>query len=317
MSRKIEIFDYLKELTEKRVYYCPNPGNAGDSAIAVGTYQLFECAGLSPEVVRWNEDFDSTDKTIIYGGGGNLAVSYSEACEFIKRHHQGAKKLIVFPQTVQGNGALLRKLGSNVDIFCRERRSFEWVRQQSPRASIYLSDDLAFHLNAKQIVAESEISAWTLARWIVQRPIRGIWERIIAKFEGGRHVALRPAFRQGGHALLRLMRSGSTTHLFAFRTDREKVETPPPGGNVDISRVFPYGTAPRSSARHATQAALAYLDRFDQITTNRLHICIMAALLDKKVDFYANSYFKNKAVFEFSIEGRYPNVSWCGQWEGV
>lgn len=58
---------------------------------------------------------------------------------------------------------------------------------------------------------------------------------------------------------------------------------------------------------------LAYLDQFDQIVTNRLHIGILAGLLHKEVDFYPNNYFKNKAVYEFSMRDQFPHVRWHGE----
>jgi exopolysaccharide biosynthesis predicted pyruvyltransferase EpsI len=83
-----------------------------------------------------------------------------------------------------------------------------------------------------------------------------------------------------------------------------------------VSWVFAYGAAPQAAARHATEATLAYLDQFERVTTNRLHLCILAALLGKEVDFYANSDFKNEAVYKFTIDDRCPSVRWRGRWEG-
>lgn len=317
---RVDLKDYLGELAADGpwpVFYCPNPGNAGDSAIALGAYQLFDRAGLPYELVQWYEDFDSTGKTLIYGGGGNLAVSYPHARGFIERHHRQAQKLIVLPHTVQGNEDLLRQLGANVDIFCRERHSFQWVVHLAPNANVYLSDDLAFHLDARQLLSGSRISPAVLARWIVSWPIRGMAQRFIGRAEDDDSIALRPALKQGVHALLRLAQPGSNRRLHAIRTDREKEGSAPPSGNVDVSQVFAYGTAPRAMALRATRAMLTYLDQFERITTNRLHICILAILIGKEVDFYANSYFKNEAVYEYSIKDRYPNVRWCGQWQGA
>lgn len=306
------IISFLQGLDGRDVCFCPNPGNAGDSAIALGAYRLFDRMGRSYETVRWDEDFDSTGETLIYGGGGNLAASYPQAATFIERHHRRAEKLIVFPHTVQGNEDLLSQLGGHVDIFCRERRSFDLVTQQAPKATVYLADDLAFSLDVGQLLADSTISSRTLAQWILGRPLREAIRRLRGK--DAKKVALRPALKQGVRALFRMVER-NTDHLYAMRTDRERVEVPVPRGNVDVSRVFPYGTAPRAAARRATLATLTYLDQFDRITTNRLHICILAALLGKEVEFYANSYFKNEAVYRYSIEGRFPRVQWCGQWE--
>lgn len=316
MEGRIDIRDYLQSLAAEKVYYCPNPGNAGDSAIALGTYQVFQQAGLPYEFVRWDEDFDSEGKTLVYGGGGNLRQTYPQARTFIERHHLDAKKLVVLPHTIQGHEELLSQLGSNVDIFCRERRSFEWVTQHASTPNIYLSDDLAFRLKDPKALAKGEMTLGILARWIVGWPLRRAAVRCFPGGDGESRIALRPTLKQSSRAFFRMMQIRGNGHLQAFRTDREKAEAPPPMDNVDVSWVFAYGTAPHAVARQATQATLAYLDQFERITTNRLHLCILAALLGKEVDFYANSDFKNEAVYEFSIEDRYSNVRWGGRWEG-
>ena len=57
---------------------------------------------------------------------------------------------------------------------------------------------------------------------------------------------------------------------------------------------------------------MRFVDRFEQVNTNRLHIAILSALLGKSVNFYANSYGKNHAVYEHSMAQRFSNVKWCG-----
>lgn len=314
MEGRVDILDYLQTLGDEKVYYCPNPGNAGDSAIALGTYQVFEQADLSYELVRWNEDFDGAGRTMVYAGGGNLRRTYPQARAFIERHHSEAKKLILLPHTIQGHKDLLSQLGSNADIFCRERRSFEWVAQQASGPNVYLSDDLAFRLKDPQALTDGDITPGTLSRWIVGWPLRRAAERFLPGGDGKSRIALRPTLKQSSRALRQLVHGDG--HLYAFRTDREKAGASPPASNVDVSWVFAYGTAPQAAARQATQATLTYLDQFERVTTNRLHLCILAALLGKEVDFYANSDFKNEAVYEFSIKDSYSNVRWRGRWKG-
>ena len=41
-----------------------------------------------------------------------------------------------------------------------------------------------------------------------------------------------------------------------------------------------------------------------------LHLAIAGALLGKPVECYPNSYFKNEAVYHFSMKDRFPNVQW-------
>ena len=99
--------------------------------------------------------------------------------------------------------------------------------------------------------------------------------------------------------------------LNAFRTDREQVDIQLPVDNVDISQIFSFGTHSSFAAMLAARAFIAFIDRYDEVRTNRLHVGIGAALLGKEVKFYPNSYYKNKAVYDFSLKD-FPNIRWMG-----
>lgn len=45
--------------------------------------------------------------------------------------------------------------------------------------------------------------------------------------------------------------------------------------------------------------------------TDRLHVAIAGALLGKSVELHANSYFKNRAVYQFSLRS-FPSVRFVG-----
>jgi len=52
---------------------------------------------------------------------------------------------------------------------------------------------------------------------------------------------------------------------------------------------------------------LKKIEKHDEIRTDRLHVAIAATLLNKKVIFFSNSYYKNLAVYEYSLK-KYPDV---------
>lgn len=94
---------------------------------------------------------------------------------------------------------------------------------------------------------------------------------------------------------------GSGTGFF-FRQDAEGVKgLSIPEGNRDIS----------SEGKHYSKMAafLEAISKFDTIHTNRLHVGIAAAMMWRRVHFYANSYFKNQAVYEASLRLAFPNVT--------
>jgi exopolysaccharide biosynthesis predicted pyruvyltransferase EpsI len=97
----------------------------------------------------------------------------------------------------------------------------------------------------------------------------------------------------------------------AFRLDLEKTDIKIPKGNKDISHdfMFKQNTFNEDHINISTDNMFSYLCKFETINTNRLHVAIAGSLLNRKVNLYPNSYFKNKAVFDFSIKNKFPNTS--------
>lgn len=92
--------------------------------------------------------------------------------------------------------------------------------------------------------------------------------------------------------------------LYAFRCDCESILKIKPDTNIDIS-YNGYATKP-------LYEFLENIKKFNQINTDRLHVAIASVLLGKKVNFYPNSYFKNKAVFEYSLQ-KFSNIKFIEQ----
>lgn len=88
--------------------------------------------------------------------------------------------------------------------------------------------------------------------------------------------------------------------LNAFRSDRESVLHRLPTLNRDISSIG-YATKPLDEFINT-------LRKYEQINTDRLHIAICGTLLGKLVKLFPNSYYKNKAVFDYSL-AKFPNTT--------
>lgn len=86
------------------------------------------------------------------------------------------------------------------------------------------------------------------------------------------------------------------------------------GGIIDL----------RDSKERLFVGDIAYLVDFDlflklvegatNVLTDRLHIAIFSAILGKNTFLYPNSYYKNKGVYEFSLQ-KYPNVKFINSLE--
>lgn len=87
--------------------------------------------------------------------------------------------------------------------------------------------------------------------------------------------------------------------LNAYRKDIESIKDKIPEDNFDLSY--------NGYAKKPLDSFLNKINKFEVVNTDRLHVGIVAALLGKKVNLFSNSYYKNKAVFDYSL-ARLPNV---------
>lgn len=291
MKSKTDLSIFLSGLKGQHILYCPNPGNAGDGIIAHASYQLLNRLGLSFEQIDVDVSTDYTKgKVVIYGGGGNLVEPYPNARNFVEKHHQGAKNLIVLPHTILSYPELLDSLGSNVVLFCRERESFEFVSKHHGAASFYLSDDVALSMDVP-LTFESgrkRFLPFISSKDMISRNAKRIVRRL--------------------HHALKNVSHGKK--LYAFRDDVEKTSIEIPYSNIDISQAFSGDGMTEYQAHEVTYRVLSFINGFDVVYTNRLHVCISALLLGKEVHFYDNSYGKNKFVYENSFKDRFPRIVW-------
>ena len=295
LMAKIDIKLYLDSLKKyETVYFCPNPGNAGDSLLAHVTYELFDEYNIKYQILK-EQGFNPTDKILLYGGGGNLVPYYPHARNFILKYHRLVKKLIILPHSIDGNEDLLKKLDENVDIITREEVTYNHVKKNALRANVFLADDLGFSLNVEKIL--SKMPRFSLHLVNLKLPVR---------------ILLQGNYTEMKHRARKLFQNEKKHVLNCFRTDQEKSDIDIPSDNVDLSSIFSYGVDSKEKAFYVCYRLLNFINSYEEIRTNRLHVAIAGALLGKEVKLYSNSYYKCEAVYEFSIKGRFPNVTWMG-----
>ncbi|MEI7946793.1 MAG: polysaccharide pyruvyl transferase family protein [bacterium] len=291
----IQIHDYLRELAaDQDIVYCPNGGNAGDAMIASATYDLFAETGVSFSLFD-PEHFDPKGKTLIYGGGGNLIPLYQSAHKFIERYHRAVRRLIVLPHTIQGHEDLLADLGTNVDLLTREAVSYDYVKRVTSGPRVFLADDLALSLSSAAYLGQQEGWLRMICRQENSVYRKAKWSVILAREYCRRRCA--PA---------------SSEVLRAFRIDKERTRNTLPRGNVDVSRLLKCKNLSPLQAACTTQMLLRFINNYQEVQTDRLHVAIAAALLGKQVKMYANSTYKCEAVYQCSLAGRFPQIQWMG-----
>ena len=190
----------------------------------------------------------------------------------------------------------------------RERRTYDYLVLHAKGANVYLAHDMAFSLDIKKVFSDGS---------------SGVISDVIRYFKGlfaGKGRSTMPArsskrllamFLVLLHRLKQVRRHGQVDVLNAFRCDIEGRDFVKPSNNIDLSAVFTFGTHSRKSVQTTVYELLKYMEQYEVVNTDRLHICIGSALLGKTVNFYANDYFKCEEVFKLSLVN-FQNVKWKG-----
>lgn len=245
---EVDLKKFLEKYRDKTIDFYRFPGNYGDSLIWHGTKKLMNELNISENYVEI--DSPKSNDTLFIDGGGNFIDHYSDVRDFLTKRHDLYKEIVVLPHTIFGDRQIdvLNNLSSNITVFCREKNSFNFVKQNFLKGNVYLWHDCAFYNN-------------------------------FPKSPDGKGV------------------------LNAFRKDKESILDNIPNDNSDLS-YNGYATKPVNELINS-------LKQYKEINTDRLHIAICATLLGKKVNLFPNSYYKNKAVFDYSLRN-ITNVSFKG-----
>jgi exopolysaccharide biosynthesis predicted pyruvyltransferase EpsI len=312
-TTRLDLEDFLAELKRESepILYLPNPGNAGDSLIAHATRQVLDRVGLSYVWVNDIRRVDPRGRVVVYGGGGNLVPLYDTASRALRWADAAARRVILLPHTISGHEKLLADLSPRTELICREVVSYEYVSSAVRSARCHLADDVA-------LSADVGFTLATLPEPMSATRLYGtrLWCRLTApalrkRVASPRRLRRSERLFRARQAENRIGKAAGILH--AFRTDAEQSTPSVPEGNLDLSRIMAFGTWDANACHTAAHHVLRFLNLCEEIRTNRLHLAIGAALLGKRVEFHPNSYFKNRAVYEYSLRDRFPDVHWAGR----
>lgn len=205
------------------------------------------------------------NEIIIINGGGNLVGMYNDVNKIITKFEKN-NKVILLPHTIKDEDKLLSNLDKNTIIFCRELKSYNYTKNKAKfKENIFIDNDMAFRIT-------------NLKKYI--KPPSNIF----------------PFFQYESPKVAN-----------CYRIDNEKTNINIPDDNNDISITIndPNQINNEIMNQKICDKFLTYLSKFDIINTNRLHVAIASSLLGKRVNFYGNSYWKNKEVYNFSIKNNF------------
>jgi len=258
------------ELGGKEFVYIINPGNAGDALIQYGTILVFDHLGLQYRLGDLNEHYENS--VLVYAGAGNLVGLYPHCKAFLGSNAplSANNTILLLPATIKDEDETLETLEQNVKVVTRERKSYAYVKRFLPQENVFLSKDMAFYIPDLDPVVETYKSSF-------------------------------PQFWTVGHM---------------FRVDSEQTDVSLPDDNHDWEHELP-GVAVVKDAdrefykRHIQNVAHRLFKKVasaSEVWTNRFHVCIAASMLGRAAHCLPNSYWKNEAMFNFSINGQFPDA---------
>lgn len=259
----------LRELKKLgRFTYIPNPGNIGDMLIASATYDFFDRNGLKYQPFNKHKKIR---KNIVYGGGGIWTADYEKDwCKFLP-WFQKAERVVILPGSFNNCQKLIDILDERFVVFCREKRSYDYLQQANTKAKILLNHDMAFRL--KQMPKHMRITG------------------------------------KGATVLKSVSFQSIPQTAFFMRVDREsagKYKT-----DLDVSDItYGMHYDKRDWIDFCTGLMLAVVNRADVVVTDRLHVAIAGLLTGKEVYMLDNTYGKLSAVYEHSMK-QFKNVHFC------
>ncbi|MBH2018614.1 MAG: polysaccharide pyruvyl transferase family protein [Burkholderiales bacterium] len=272
---------------QNKIKYIPNGGNAGDGVIAAATWQLFERLDILSLIEVGGEI--STGDVVIYAGGGNLIPEYDQARKVIEKCLEvNISKFILLPHSIRGNEDLLQKMDERFYLFCREQKSFSHVGLFATRAQAFLTHDLVFGLDFNSVIKKCSNP--------IARVKLVFFPNILISYIRWR-------------VKLQKIKPQYDNEMHLMRVDVESKYSNKYSEKYDLSSKHSSTYVNRLEADVIASDFLSVIDRANHIVSDRLHVCISAALLGKKVTMLDNSYGKNFEVYTNSIQKYFPNVT--------
>jgi len=255
-----------------RFAYIPNPGNMGDMLIASATMQFFDDNNLPWEQLH---SLDKSPEAVVYGGGGIWTGDYEGHWSKFLPALARARRVVILPSSFNNCQKLIDIMDERFAVFCRERKSYDYLIAANGKAKIFLDHDMALRMQ-KEILNPIPL-IYSGEREVLDRVAKGM-----------KNVG----------AIAKLMRQDCES--------AGKYET-----DFDLPYVS-YGdfNAPRGYIDFNAQLMLCAVDAVDAVITDRLHVAIAGALMGKQVYMLDNTYGKLSNVYKHSM-AKNPRVHFC------
>jgi exopolysaccharide biosynthesis predicted pyruvyltransferase EpsI len=272
-----------------RVLFVPNPGNAGDSLINLALVQVLDECEVNYIVGNLSYDQSCSGYDLVVLAACGTITRDGHIFEEIYSKLDGDDCKVVFaPCTIHNSPKFINKLRSNTVVLCREAVTFNYLRDNSVGAEIVLSEDAALGLEVSFFPPITRTRHW--------------WMEFRALLKAANCSCFMSYVRErlvGGRELFApRMDVEAGDQTWCSNTDRF----------VDVSEVFSVRRLLLADISASAVMFLRFIDRYDVVHTDRLHVAIAAALLGKTVHIHPGSYHKIQSIYDHSMADRFDHV---------
>lgn len=144
------VYSILNEIRPCRTTVLLNHGNRGDGIILMGGRRLLDDHQISYHEIRYPEP--ASGKILLVYGCGAFSERFHHMVTYTRHYFDHFERIIILPASFQTScpkvGEFLSTLPDKVEIFCREKYSYDLVQDCIRRKdTVYLDMDLAFYVD--------------------------------------------------------------------------------------------------------------------------------------------------------------------------
>lgn len=305
----VTVIETLNGLRGKSIFFEPVGGNNGDTVIELGTRELFRRLDI-----QVHDNRNAAEVILINGNGGVGVELHQKNFSGLRQYTRGFPHtpVILLPSSFhfQGDriGACFQGRSAPALMFARDRYSLERLQGQTlpPNVQIGLDDDMAFHLRGSELIESLKQRSKSKHVLLVERfdveAAPGVKPREIQvsrKFKRGLPVPIRNFVKKIIHN-----HRAAQTKFTPATLQRLYREAPQYKGLPVIAQDI------SSQVGYTFDQFVDVIANAAVVVTMRLHVGILAALLDKPtylIDANRAVYPKLKGIYEQSMT-QMPNA---------
>ena len=276
----LNLKDIFIRYKDKKFIFIEPSGNQGDQLIYFGAIKLANEIGLNYITRSYNEKFNKNRIIYLHGSGG-FNKWWGDSPRILKniRLSNPNNIIIVGPSTCSFEYQFLKnalpKDDENIIFFAREKITFDYFKRNFYK-NTFLDEDTSFHLNKHDVLENFNSENIILYNFE---------DRFLKLYKKKRNIK-------------------NIYKLLLVRKDKESSYLP----DIIDPEQYDFILDPVKILSYWKWVRL--LSKASLITTNRLHSAILGTIIKKPVEIFANSYHKNRSVWEYSLKKR--RVTWVG-----